>query len=487
MRGVEMAAVALLSDEEGVREGEVLAGKYRIGRFLGAGAMGAVYAARHLLLDRDVAIKFLAPAALGHADAVARFVREARATATIRSEHVVRILDVALRDGRTPYIVMEYLEGCDLAAWLRQRGRPGVQVAVDFVLQACDAIAAAHEREIIHRDIKPANLFAVQRKGHVETIKVLDFGVSKAAAAVSSTAAPGAGAILTEEKIPMGSPCYMSPEQMESARDVDPRTDIWALGVSLYELLSGRLPFEGQSLVQVYAIIKSERPLRLRDEAPHVPRGLEAVVQKCLATERDRRYRSVRELALALVPFGSAKARILVDRLRSSHAEAESERGESSSTPSPAVLPPSGPGGTLRSPSLDWPFERKRERPRFRALVPLVAILACAIALTRLASRGALPTHAASVPSHEALAPAAASAEGPPLAAGTPDPSAPPPSSGAAIPAPSAPSSEAASALSAPKPPVGGPSRSGRPARAVAPAPTAALPPAPWQPPDESR
>src|SRR5580658_1309142 len=263
-----------------VREGEVVEGRYRIGRLLGSGAMGTVFAAHHILLDQKVAIKFLVPESLGHSDSVARFVREARATATIKSEHVVRVLDVALRDGGVPYIVMEYLEGRDLAAWLRIHGAPEAHVAVDFVLQACDAIAEAHELGIIHRDLKPANMFAVQRDGVVETIKVLDFGISKTPGLVSSTAPPGEwrpGAIITEERTPIGSPCYMSPEQMESARDVDHRTDIWALGVTLCELITGRVPFEGQSLVQVYARIKSSGArVRLGDD---VPRGLRAVIR----------------------------------------------------------------------------------------------------------------------------------------------------------------------------------------------------------------
>jgi serine/threonine protein kinase len=301
-----------------VREGEVVGGKYRIGRFLGSGAMGAVFAAHHVLLDQPVAIKFLVTAALGHSDSVLRFLREARATATIRSKHVVRVLDVALLEGGAPYIVMEYLEGRDLAGWLRHHGRPEVPLAVDFVLQACDAIAEAHDLEIIHRDLKPANLFAVERFGLFETIKVLDFGISKAAHMAASTGAPDdwrSGAIITEERVPIGSPCYMSPEQMESARDVDRRTDIWALGVSLCELVTGQLPFDGQSLVQVYSRIKSGIRPRLRDMAPDVPPGLEAVILKCLEPDRERRYSDVPELATALAPFGSSEGQALADKL----------------------------------------------------------------------------------------------------------------------------------------------------------------------------
>ncbi|MGD0674146.1 MAG: protein kinase [Polyangiaceae bacterium] len=295
---------------EASREGALVGRKYRVGKLLGAGAMGHVFAADHVLLGRKVAIKFLTPEALGHPDSIARLLREARATVALKSEHVVRVLDVDLLDGGAPYIVMEYLEGCDLAAWLRARGRPEVEVAVDFILQACDAIAEAHELRIVHRDVKPANLFAVQRFDTVETIKVLDFGISKTAGLLSVPAADEwrSGAIITEGRICIGSPCYMSPEQMESARDVDHRTDIWALGVTLCELVTGHLPFDGQSLVLLYSTIKFGAPLRLRERSPHLSPGLEAVILRCLTPDRDRRYPSVAELAMDLAPFGSSQA-----------------------------------------------------------------------------------------------------------------------------------------------------------------------------------
>jgi eukaryotic-like serine/threonine-protein kinase len=337
----------------GVREGEIVAGKYRIVRVLGAGAMGTVALARHLNLDQDVAIKFLTPEALG-TDAVGRLLREARAVARIRSEHVVRVHDVSVLESGVPYIEMEYLEGCDLSKWLQKYGPLDVELAVDFLLQACDAIAEAHQLQVIHRDVKPANLFAVQRMGVVETIKVLDFGISKAGGLVSATLPPGewpSSAVDTQEKMPIGSPCYMSPEQMESARDVDPRTDIWALGVTLSELLTGRLPFEGQSLLQVWSKITSETPPCLRDSAPHVPPGLEAVILKCLKPRRDERYGSVTELARALVEFGSSRAAAYV--LRMVRAEGHSEPAAESPrtvTPSPRVLAPRGAEKTLASP-----------------------------------------------------------------------------------------------------------------------------------------
>ena len=240
----------------GVREGEVLAEKYRIGETIGAGAMGVVVAARHLRLDQKVAIKFLVPRAQEHPSSIARFMREARATARIKSEHVVRVLDVDVLDGGVPYIVMEFLEGCDLAEWLRRRGSLPAEQACDVILQACDAVQEAHGLDIIHRDIKPPNLFVVHQAGMVQTIKVLDFGISKMTEVTPATIDPDEWkerSVVTEDRATIGSPHYMSPEQMESARDVDARTDVWALGVTLYELITGRLPFEGASFLQVYS------------------------------------------------------------------------------------------------------------------------------------------------------------------------------------------------------------------------------------------
>jgi serine/threonine-protein kinase len=374
--------------------------------------MGTVFAAHHVLLDQPVAIKFLVSAALGHSDSVLRFLREARATATIRSKHVVRVLDVALLDGGAPYIVMEYLEGRDLAGWLRHHGRPEVPLAVDFVLQACDAIAEAHDLEIIHRDLKPANLFAVERFGLFETIKVLDFGISKAAHMAASTGAPGdwrSGAIITEERVPIGSPCYMSPEQMESARDVDHRTDIWALGVSLCELVTGQLPFDGQSLVQVYSRIKSGIRPRLRDMALDVPPGLEAVILKCLEPDRERRYPDVAQLATALAPFGSSEGRALADKLVRAKHGPEARAGDSprrgadsprrgadsprTATPSPRVLEVPRVERTLPSaapPGLVVPKSGRKAR-----VVPVTSIgslalvaLIAAVLVVRSVSRG---------------------------------------------------------------------------------------------------
>ena len=335
----------------GVREGEVLAEKYRIGETIGAGAMGVVVAARHLLLDQKVAIKFLVPRAQEHPSSIARFMREARATARIKSHHVVRVLDVAVLDSGVPYIVMEFLEGCDLAEWLRRRGSLPADEACDVILQACDAVHEAHGLDIIHRDLKPPNLFVVHQASVVQTIKVLDFGISKMTEVTPGTIGPNewkAGSVVTEDRTTIGSPHYMSPEQMESARDVDARTDVWALGVTLYELITGRLPFEGASFLQVYSRIAAETPGHLSASLAGVAPGLSEVIMRCLERNRERRFGSVSDLAMALVPYGSGRAPAYVERIARSGPRAVG--APSDATPSPRVLPLPEVDKTLPSP-----------------------------------------------------------------------------------------------------------------------------------------
>jgi len=214
----------------GVREGEVLAGKYRVDKVLGAGGMGVVVAARHIQLETRVAIKLLLPAMLDNSEAVMRFAREARAASKINNEHVVRVFDVGTLPSGAPFMVMEFLEGEDLSAWIAQRGPLPIDLAVDFVLQACVAVADAHCLGIVHRDLKPANLFSLRRSDGQFVIKVLDFGISK----VADSGATGPVGSVTHTSAIMGSPHYMSPEQMRSSKEVDARADIWALGVILF-------------------------------------------------------------------------------------------------------------------------------------------------------------------------------------------------------------------------------------------------------------
>jgi len=296
----------------GVREGEVLAGKYRVDRVLGAGGMGVVVAAHHLELDERVAIKFLLPEVLAHGDAVARFTREARAAVKIKSEHVAKVTDVGKLHTGAPYMVMEYLDGSDLSGWLKQRGPLPVEQAVEFVLQACEAIAEAHSLGIVHRDLKPANLFVIRRPDGGLSVKVLDFGISKTTGPLGA----GGGGTLTATSALMGSPLYMSPEQMQSSRDVDSRSDIWAIGVILYELVTGALPFVADTMPElVLRVVHGAPPASMRFRLPGTPEAFEAVVLRCLDRDRTRRFESVGELATALAPFGPKRSRVSVERI----------------------------------------------------------------------------------------------------------------------------------------------------------------------------
>jgi len=291
----------------GVRPGDVLAGKYRVERVIGAGGMGVVVAAHHLQLDEKVALKFLRQEALSSQEAVGRFVREARAAAKIKGEHVARVSDVGQLETGSPYIVMEYLEGMDLSSWLKQRGPLPIDLAVDFVLQSCEAIADAHVLGIVHRDLKPANLFCVERSDGTLSIKVLDFGISK-------VITPGAsGHDMTRTSAVVGSPFYMSPEQIMSSRDVDVRTDIWSLGVILHELLVGQPPFAGEAITELAVRITIQAATPVQSYRPDVPAGLDQVITRCLEKDRERRYPNVAELALALADFGTRRARQSVE------------------------------------------------------------------------------------------------------------------------------------------------------------------------------
>jgi len=300
-----------MQEVAGVREGQVLAGKYRVERVLGVGGMGAVVAAYHVQLDMRVAIKFLLPAVLQSREAIVRFDQEARRAVKITSDHVARVFDVGALENGAPYMVMEYLQGSDLGAFLRERGPLPFDEAVDFVLQGMEAIAEAHALGIVHRDLKPANLFCIRGADGKPFIKVLDFGISKALSPGSGPTRHG----MTATAAIMGSPYYMSPEQMESSVAVDARTDTWALGVILFELLTGQVPFPGQGLPEICSRIITRPPPPLREHRPDAPEELQTVITTCLEKDRERRYRTVAELAMAIAPFGSRRAKVSAERI----------------------------------------------------------------------------------------------------------------------------------------------------------------------------
>lgn len=293
--------------------GRFIAGKYRVERALGQGGMAEVVVALHVKLNERVAVKILSQAARQSADAVRRFEREARLAARIRNEHVVRVLDVGNLDSGAPYLVMEFLEGEDLASWLRRCGRASAEQAVDFVLQTCVALADAHALGVIHRDLKPANLFCVRRSDGKLVIKVLDFGISKVLPADSNLDGSDVG--VTKTSALLGTPLYMSPEQAQSAKHVDVRTDIWSLGVVLFELLTGAPPFPGESFGDVVFKIASEQTPSLEAVRQSTPRGLDAVVRRCLEKRREDRFANVEELALALAPFAPKHGAIWVEQV----------------------------------------------------------------------------------------------------------------------------------------------------------------------------
>ena len=288
--------------------GDVLLGKYRVDRVLGAGGMGVVVAATHIDLEERVAIKFLRDEVLHNEEALERFLREARAAVRIKSEHVARVIDVGRLDTGAPYMVLEYLEGADLSEVLEQADTP-IEEAVDYLIQACDAMAEAHAAGIVHRDLKPANLFRTERSDGSHLIKVLDFGISKV------TTPTMAQASLTGTSAAIGSPLYMSPEQMRSSKNVDLRSDIWSLGVILFELITRRTPFSASTFPELCAAVLGDDPRSLKALRPEAPDGLDAVVRQCLEKDPALRFKSVAELAKALLPFAPEHSHAVVARI----------------------------------------------------------------------------------------------------------------------------------------------------------------------------
>jgi eukaryotic-like serine/threonine-protein kinase len=284
--------------------GEIFARKYRIERVLGVGGMGAVLAAQHIHLEERVAIKVMLPEMALDPGTTKRFLREAKAAVKIKGDHVAKVQDFGETESGQPYIVMEYLVGESLDAALERRGRLSVVETADYLLQASDAIAQAHALGIVHRDIKPPNLFLTTREDGSIFVKVLDFGISKASA--SSPASDGLH--LTKTQSLVGSPMYMAPEQMRPNGAIDPRTDIWALGVVAYELLTGKVPFDGQSVTELCALVLMDEPKAPRTVRPDIPAGLEAIILRCLQKKPDDRYPNLAAMANALAPFASREA-----------------------------------------------------------------------------------------------------------------------------------------------------------------------------------
>ena len=328
--------------------GELLAGKYRLKSVLGRGGMGIVFEVHHELLDRAVAIKVLAPEVLGSQEAVSRFMNEARAAAKITSDRVVHVLDVGVLDGGLPFMVMEKLDGRDLGDLLREPGALDVDVVVDLLVEAAEGVAHAHVEGIIHRDLKPSNLFLAERPDRSTVVKVLDFGISK-------LTSPGGGSTsgsVTSTNTILGSPLYMSPEQLLSAKTIDGRADIWSLGVIAYRLLTQAVPFDGDNLVEIFAKIQERDARPLTELRADVPPELDEVVRRCLQREADDRPPTTLVLARDLAPFGTPRAQAALGRIEA-HA---ASRGLTSDGRG-ASRPPSAPRNSRRA---DVPFPSTR-------------------------------------------------------------------------------------------------------------------------------
>ncbi len=324
--------------------GTIIADKYRVEGMIGSGGMGVVVAAHHLHLGGRVALKVLAPAGMKQEGLVKRFFQEARLASRIQSEHVVRVIDVGMLPGQLPFIVMEYLEGDDLRGVLRKRGGTlPVEDAIDYTLQAMEAVAEAHNLGIVHRDLKPQNLFFSRRADGSALVKVLDFGISKALS-------PGDGdpdGALTQTRGMLGSPLYVSPEQIRSAKHVDVRSDIWSLGVILYEFLTGHPPFRGDTMPAVLASVITDTPAPIGGA---VRPELERVIMRCLEKSPDARFSTVGALADELVHFGGPGARLSWERIRGVLARSPMPSATNETGGSPAVSAVSGFGPTQATP-----------------------------------------------------------------------------------------------------------------------------------------
>jgi hypothetical protein len=437
--------------------GHVLAGKYVVERLLGVGGMGAVLAARHLELDERVAIKMLLPTVTPQGEPVARFIREARAAIKIRSDHVVRIFDVGRLDDGAPYIVMEYLEGQDLSRLTDQAGPLPVDDAIEFVVQACEAIAAAHAMGIVHRDLKPANLFLVRTQDGRPCVKVLDFGISKI-----SEGSPGATPGLTSTTTIMGTPCFMSPEQLRSTRDVDARADIWSIGAILHALLTGAPPYDGESNADVSAKIIRDAPTPIRELRSDAPPEVEAIVLRCLEKEPAARYADVAELAKALAAV-TTRDSVKTSAARVARGAVAAAPTMMSSTPPPAAT--TGPGPTRTASAWGETGREDKSGVRARGGKRLAGLVAGAIALGAIGTLAVVRWQQPSAPA------ASVSAAPPPSVAATTATAEPsvapvPPAASSVAVAPSA------SAPMKPPPPTGTPTPKRPAATAAAPAPT---------------
>ncbi len=345
------------------KPGDIVAGKYRIEKVVGEGGMGVVFAAHHLILERRVALKVLLVGVSRADDVIERFVREAQAAARLQSEHVVRVMDAGALDSDLPYFVMEYLEGRDLADMLKTGGPFCVEDLADYALQVLAALAQAHAAGIIHRDIKPANFFLATVEHDRKIIKILDFGISK------QESDRARWKELTGQTI-LGTPAYMSPEQLRSSKDVDAGADIWSLGIALYELATGVRPFDGETPGEIFAAVLEKTPAPVRSHRPELPEAFDAILRRCLQRDRAMRFGNVLSMAEAMAPLGSGKWSHLLQGIERALASSKRFTVSNEALVNAAVRvamstrPPPPPGeASLSVLSIDIPFTNTELAP----------------------------------------------------------------------------------------------------------------------------
>ncbi len=341
-----IGGVTVPAEDGGIVPGTVLLDKYRVLRELGVGGMSLVVCAEHIALGTKVAMKFLLPELAMLPDAPQRFLREATAATRFKSENVARVIDVSTLPDGTPYMVMEYLEGKDLGRYVREGKRFAVPEAIDLVVQAADALARAHAAGVIHRDVKPSNLFLTQRPDGSPLLKVLDFGISK----VIEEAAKE-NLELTKTTAVMGSALYMSLEQMRSTKTVDTRTDVYALGVSLYELLTGTHPFTAESFSELCVKVSLDPPEPLRKHRPDVPEELAEAIAIAYARSAPERYQTTGSFATALAPFAEPETVQRIEALRRFERQSYSDGQIPERQPTPLALRATD---VQRPPRLGW-------------------------------------------------------------------------------------------------------------------------------------